>query len=528
MAGVVAARAPWREDRSPSHLSDSTRVSSDPPAVHPARDDDDHHPASVVPSSSIHEVQDLLASLRVAPNQVAGHSSKGVGLPSLVDDSGHFLKPAPDDRKGVAELAFYERVWKGVEHHEHHEPDEPADDDEACSRTKNHRIRDDDGGKATMMPPPSLAGIAPFVPKFHGVLVVDPSTVVSVAGDDPTAAAARDAASRGQRAAFLRLEDVTAGFRKPCVIDLKVGLRTYSERGHDSAYVAKRSAHDRRSGQFEVGFKVCGMQTWRRDGGRARRRGGGGGRDEDENTSTGKNEGWANEIDSSDAASAKVKRLRQVRSEGKRRVDPDGWIRNTRPYSWARGLCTKEDARRALEEFVGVPLGDSKNDDSKNDDSEGSDDDDDDAGSDAVHDETALPAGSSSSGDRDGSCSNGRSNALSENGVRSRRVGRGSPRRSNFAREVYTEALRQIASMRAWFATQRTLHLLGSSVLIVYEGDRTANRDDGGSIPVRVKAIDFCNYVEGGGELDTNFGEGLDRLSRMLESIVAAHSEEKS
>ena len=198
MAGVVAARAPWREDRSPSHLSDSTRVSSDPPAVHPARDDD--HP-SVVPSSSVHEVEDLLASLRVAPNQVAGHSSKGVGLPSLVDDSGHFLKPAPDDRKGVAELAFYERVWKGVEHH-----DDDDDDDEACSRKKNHRR--DDGGKAGG--PPSLAGIAPFVPKFHGVLVVDPSTVVSVAGDDPTAAAARDAASRGQRAVFLRLEDVTA------------------------------------------------------------------------------------------------------------------------------------------------------------------------------------------------------------------------------------------------------------------------------------------------------------------------------
>ena len=41
MAGLVAARAPWREDRSPSHLSDSTRVSSDPPAAHPAARDDD-------------------------------------------------------------------------------------------------------------------------------------------------------------------------------------------------------------------------------------------------------------------------------------------------------------------------------------------------------------------------------------------------------------------------------------------------------------------------------------------------------
>ena len=518
MAGVVAARAPWRDDRSPSHLSDSTRVSSDPPpAVHPTSRDDDP-PRDDVPPSSVLEVEDLLASLRVAPNQVAGHSSKGVGLPSLVDDSGHFLKPAPDDRKGVAELAFYERVWKGVER-----DDDDDDDDEACSRKKDH-ADGRNGGKAggPRTKSTSLAGIAPFVPKFHGVLVVDPSTIVSVAGDDPTAAAARDAASRGQRAVFLRLEDVTAGFRKPCVIDLKVGLRTYSERGHDSAYVAKRSAHDKRSGQFEVGFKVCGMQTWER---RGRRGGGGGGRNDEFLTE--KNEGWAEIGSSRSSPPAKVKRLRQVRSEGPARSYPDGWIRNTRPYSWARGLCTKEDARRALEEFVGL-CGPSNDGDAESED--------DDAGCDSVHcDEDAgscdeiARVGSSSSGApaavsgnaRDGSCSDG-----SEERVRSRRAPLNSHEKKNrVCKEVYSEALRQIASMRAWFATQRELHLLGSSVLIVYEGDRTdrsAGSDVEGSIPVRVKAIDFCNYVEGAGELDTNFGAGLDRLSVMLESIVAA------
>ena len=155
MAGVVAARAPWRGDRSPSHLSDSTRVSSDPPpAVHPTARDDDP-PRDDVPPSSVLEVEDLLASLRVAPNQVAGHSSKGVGLPSLVDDSGHFLKPAPDDRKGVAELAFYERVWKGVERGD----DDDDDDDEACSRKKDH-ADGRNGGKAGGLrtgPPPSPA-----------------------------------------------------------------------------------------------------------------------------------------------------------------------------------------------------------------------------------------------------------------------------------------------------------------------------------------------------------------------------------
>ena len=199
MAGLVATRS---FERSPSHLSDTTRLSSDDLDGGGARDDESTRRSTPGPrderSTEVEEVEDLLASLRVAPYQVAGHSSKGVGLPSLVDiDVGHFLKPAPDDRKGVAELSFYERVARA-----------------AASGTAPDEL---EGGKnvTTSAPPVShrrdaIAGIAPFVPTFHGVLTVDPSTLVSVAGDDPTAAAARDAASKGTRATFLRLEDVTA------------------------------------------------------------------------------------------------------------------------------------------------------------------------------------------------------------------------------------------------------------------------------------------------------------------------------
>ena len=208
MAGLVATRS---FERSPSHLSDTTRLSSDDlDGGGGARDDESTRrstpgPRDERPSTEVLEVEevgDLLASLRVAPYQVAGHSSKGVGLPSLVDiDVGHFLKPAPDDRKGVAELSFYERVARA-----------------AASGTGAFEGDDElEGGKnvTTSAPPVShgrdaIAGIAPFVPTFHGVLTVDPSTLVSVAGDDPTAAAARDAASKGTRATFLRLEDVTA------------------------------------------------------------------------------------------------------------------------------------------------------------------------------------------------------------------------------------------------------------------------------------------------------------------------------
>ena len=204
MAGLVATRS---FERSPSHLSDATRLSSDDlDGGGGARDDESTRrstpgPRDGRPSTEVEEVEDLLASLRVAPYQVAGHSSKGVGLPSLVDiDVGHFLKPAPDDRKGVAELSFYERVARAAS------GTAPAFDDDELEGGKN---------VTTSAPPVShgrdaIAGIAPFVPTFHGVLTVDPSTLVSVAGDDPTAAAARDAASKGTRATFLRLEDVTA------------------------------------------------------------------------------------------------------------------------------------------------------------------------------------------------------------------------------------------------------------------------------------------------------------------------------
>jgi hypothetical protein len=99
---------------------------------------------------------------------------------------------------------------------------------------------------------------------------------------------------------------------------------------------------------------------------------------------------------------------------------------------------------------------------------------------------------------------------------------------------------------------------LGSSVLVVYEGDddddegegdgvveaagaaaattcpKSSRNDaqhangsvwEGVSLPrptrkgVRVCVIDFCNYVDARGELDANFSAGLDRLCEMLASI---------
>lgn len=392
------------------------------------------------------------ATLRVAPYQVAGHSSKGVGLPSLVDDAGHFLKPCPDDRKGAAEVDFYRRVVAA---------------------------RDTGAEMST-----SLAGFARFVPAYRGTFRADAAGIVAVAGDDPTAAHARTIAAAGQRAVFLRLEDVTAGYSKPCVVDLKIGLRTFSRTGHDCAYIAKRSAHDTRSGQAEVGFKICGMQTW--------------------------------EFAGRESGARCGERAEVGREPRKRPSSPalrvaernDGWLRRQRPYDWARNLRDKDAVRAALEEFVGCRgrMASGRADESTKA-----------RGAESPRGSPRATASTSSS----------RADDVSGEDVRDE-PGRfatedekpkpsGKPNPSCRASEVFGEALTQLSGLRAWFATQRELHLLGSSVLIVYEGDAAA-----ATRKTRVCVIDFCNYVDARGELDENFASGLDRLAEMMRSIVDA------
>ena len=387
------------------------------------------------------------ATLRVAPYQVAGHSSKGVGLPSLVDDAGHFLKPCPDDRKGAAEVDFYRRV--------------------VAAR--------DTGAELST----SLAGFAQFVPAYRGTFRADAAGIVAVAGDDPTAAHARTIAAAGQHAVFLRLEDVTAGYSKPCVVDLKIGLRTFSRTGHDCAYIAKRSAHDTRSGQAEVGFKICGMQTWEFAGRESGARCGEG---------------------------SEVGREPRVAAPSAHRVAElnDGWLRRQRPYDWARNLRDKDAVRAALEEFVGCSRKMAS----------------------GRADEPTKARGAQSPRGSPAATSSKRADASDENV----RDGAGrfatearkpepsqQPKPSCRASEVFGEALTQISGLRAWFSTQRELHLLGSSVLIVYEGDAAA-----ATRKTRVCVIDFCNYVDARGELDDNFASGLDRLAEMMRSIMDA------
>ncbi|GFR39948.1 hypothetical protein Agub_g25, partial [Astrephomene gubernaculifera] len=147
--------------------------------------------------------QEEVLNLKPCEHQAGGHFASGKEAATFVDNSGKFYKVFQDDTRGGREACIYELIFS--------DSGEGADNDD-------------------------LRKLRQFVPKYFGTVVT------------------------GDRK-LLALEDTCSAYKKPCVLDAKMGLTTIYEWADDK-YKAKNKGKDATTTQSSLGFRVTGFKVW--------------------------------------------------------------------------------------------------------------------------------------------------------------------------------------------------------------------------------------------------------------------------
>lgn len=145
----------------------------------------------------------MQSKLKVPDHQVAGHNAINGQLGPLIDESGRFYKPLQKDERGSREAAFYQSF-------------------SSDARVPDHIRR--------------------FFPKFYGTELVEAS---DGSGQHP----------------HLVLEDLTANYTNPSIMDVKIGSRTWYPQASED-YIQKCFKKDRETSSLFLGFRLAGLQIY--------------------------------------------------------------------------------------------------------------------------------------------------------------------------------------------------------------------------------------------------------------------------
>lgn len=135
-------------------------------------------------------------------NQVAGHGSWDDDARMLIDKEGCILKPVQAPPRGEREIAFYETITNSTD--------------------------------------PGVHAFEKFTPKYFGVKT------------------RRN--SKGDETEFLVIENLTKGMKKACVMDIKIGAKTYNPEASEE----KKAQEDAKyvGTKKPLGFSVLGMNVF--------------------------------------------------------------------------------------------------------------------------------------------------------------------------------------------------------------------------------------------------------------------------
>ncbi|KAL0591869.1 hypothetical protein ABG067_001012 [Albugo candida] len=174
-------------------------------------------------------------------HQVGGHTASKT---SLKAHDGILLKPFQDKDRGVREKSFYELVFSDKLSGKHSTIDE-----------KHHSS--------------DVTSLQPFLPCYYGSIhVPDPASIShddnTTTGDDAKKISklresVAPSKKEGSILGFLVLEDLTWKFDKPCVMDVKLGTKSYEATACSEKVAYEKSKFPL---QEEMGFRIQGIKVY--------------------------------------------------------------------------------------------------------------------------------------------------------------------------------------------------------------------------------------------------------------------------
>jgi len=148
---------------------------------------------------------------------------------SYIDDEGRFYKPYTDGPRAEREIRFYHALFL---------TDEMLGGGPRVHAAYPSASGEPPDGAAPEEPAAEdLEGLRPFVPRFYGTL-----------------------AHEGRN--LLALEDVARQYKKPCVLDVKMGFTSVYPWA-EQRYIDKFKVKDKQTTQDSCGFRISGFQVWR-------------------------------------------------------------------------------------------------------------------------------------------------------------------------------------------------------------------------------------------------------------------------
>lgn len=199
-----------------------------------------------------------------ADTQVAGNHAHGLKAKQSACGRWFYKPHVRGDARAVRELEFYAHMRRlATGRDSYSSGDGDSDEDTRASTISYRRVEElsavDERAMRIRRFVETRLPVCPSTRRFvcvgDGVEVEEMETETAIEGHP----------NKTPSVGYLRLRNITYGYERPCVIDLKIGIRTWDVE-HSVEYAEKRAKSELGTTHERLGFKLCGAQTYDAEG----------------------------------------------------------------------------------------------------------------------------------------------------------------------------------------------------------------------------------------------------------------------